>query len=671
MHPPPSELQNLDSTDVMQVDYGAESKLKANNDDYDEAGTYNKDDDDDDNDDEPLTLEEKRERYREQLLRKKAKLFGGSSQSSAQPKEEQTGATPDKHNRDHTQDKDIRQEPGESHASNERNSVDPHDIIDRHASLLDQHALLKKKADQIKVSERERLRREESKLLEEVTAERALMAAAELAKGIKYDKPLRTGWRPSQEARHRDESKCAKIRDKYEIIVEGSNIPPICRTFEEMKLPKTLINELRKRDIKEPNPFQMQGLPVLFSGRDMIGIASTGSGKTLVFTLPLVMFCLEQQIALPFVENEGPFGLILCPSRDLAEQTYKDICGFRDTIERDLRVRLNVCLCIGGVSRSDQRNSLRGGCHMMVATPGRLLDNLEKRIFNLDVCRYMCLDEADRMLDNFEEELRTVFTYFKYQRQTVFFSATMPRKIQNFALSAMVEPVTVNVSGRAGAANKRIQQDVEYVKQEAKLPHLLTAIDKTGPPVMIFARRPQDVDSIHEYLLLKGLSVAAIHGQKAQEDRSQAVDEFRSGDKDILVATDVASKGLDFKEIKHVINFDMPPDIEDYTHRIGRTGRRGQRGLATTFINKQCDESTLLDLKALLLEAGQKVPEFLKLMQSEAERLLDLNDDEKGCAYCGGLGHRIGNCPKLEATQAKQTQGIGKKDLLASGGADW
>lgn len=543
--------------------------------------------------------------------------------------------------------------------------------FDRSISLLDQHALLKKEAEKMKVSERERMRREESKMLETVTAERALMAASELAKGIRYDKPLKTGWRPVYNVRHRSESDNDKIRKKQEIIVEGNNIPAPCTTFEEMKLPRTIIKELNRREIKHPNSFQMQGLPVLFSGRDMVGIASTGSGKTLVFTLPLVMYCLEQETSIPFIENEGPYGLILCPSRDLAEQTYKDICGFRDMIEKDIRIRLNISLCIGGVSKNDQRNSMKGGCHIMVATPGRLIDNLNRNFFNLDICRYLCLDEADRMLDNFEEELRKIFTFFKYQRQTVFFSATMPKKIQNFALSAMVEPVTVNVSGRAGAANKRIKQDVEYVKQEAKLAHLLLAIDKTGPPVIIFARRPTDVDDIHEYLLLKGLSVAAIHGQKHQEERSLAVDEFRNKTKDILVATDVASKGLDFKEIKHVINYDMPAEIEDYTHRIGRTGRRGEQGLATTFVNKQVDESTLLDLKALLLEAGQKLPRFLELMQSEAERLLDLDDSDKGCSYCGGLGHRIGNCPKLEANQTKQTQAIGKKDFLASGAADW
>lgn len=544
--------------------------------------------------------------------------------------------------------------------------------LDRNISLLDQHAILKKKAEEIKVSDRDELLQKESEILETVKADKALMAAAELAKGIRYDKPLKTGWRPPYDVRHRSERKIEKIRKKNEVIVEGSNIPPPCLTFEEMRLPRTIIKELKRRGIKKPNPFQMQGLPVLLSGRDMIGIASTGSGKTLVFTLPLIMFCLEQQVSLPFSSNEGPFGLIVCPSRDLAEQTYKDICGLRDAIDQDFRVRLNISLCIGGVSKTADRNAMIGGCHIMVATPGRLLDNLKNRIFNLDICRYMCLDEADRMLDKFEEELRSLFTFFKYQRQTVFFSATMPRKIQDFALSAMVAPVTVNVSGRAGAANKRIQQDVEYVKQDAKLFHLLSAIQKTGPPVIIFAKSPSEVDSIHEYLLLKGLSVAAVHGQKPQEERSLAVDEFRSQKKDILVANDVASKGLDFKDIKHVINFDMPADIEDYTHRIGRTGRRKERGLATTFINKQVDETTLLDLKALLIEAGQKIPPFLSLLQSEEERLLDLDISQKGCAYCGGLGHRIGKCPKLEQTQAQQTSTIrGPKDIIVSGGADY
>lgn len=306
----------------------------------------------------------------------------------------------------------------------------------------------------------------------------------------------------------------------------------------------------------------------------------------------------------------------------------------------------------------------------MVATPGRLMDMLDKKMFTLDICRYLAMDEADRMIDmGFEEDIRTIFSYFKGQRQTLLFSATMPKKIQNFARSALVKPVTINV-GRAGAASLDIVQEVEYVKQEAKMVYILECLQKTPPPVLIFAEKKQDVDAIHEYLLLKGVEAVAIHGGKDQEDRTRSVNQFRNREKDVLVATDVASKGLDFPDIQHVINYDMPEDIENYVHRIGRTGRCGNSGTATTFINKGVEESILLDLKHLLREAKQKIPPFLANMQSENEKYLDIGG-EVGCSYCGGLGHRIADCPKLEAIQTKQAQNIGRRDYLAHSSADY
>jgi ATP-dependent RNA helicase DDX41 len=310
------------------------------------------------------------------------------------------------------------------------------------------------------------------------------------------------------------------------------------------------------------------------------------------------------------------------------------------------------------------------GVHIMVATPGRLMDMLDKKMVRLDVCRYLCMDEADRMIDmGFEEDVRTILSFFKGQRQTLLFSATMPKKIQNFARSALVKPVTINV-GRAGAASMNIIQEVEYVKQEAKIVYLLECLQKTPPPVLIFAEKKQDVDAIHEYLLLKGVEAVAIHGGKDQEERSRSVEAFRKGQKDVLVATDVASKGLDFADVQHIINYNMPDDVENYVHRIGRTGRSGKTGIATTFINKANDESVLLDLKHLLMEARQKVPPFLAALQSENEKYLDLGD-ERGCSYCGGLGHRITDCPKLEAIQNKQASNIGRCDYLASNAADY
>eukprot|EP00922_Rhytidocystis_sp_ex-Travisia-forbesii_P019948 GHVS01029437.1.p1 GENE.GHVS01029437.1~~GHVS01029437.1.p1 ORF type:complete len:306 (+),score=22.65 GHVS01029437.1:22-918(+) len=284
---------------------------------------------------------------------------------------------------------------------------------------------------------------------------------------------------------------------------------------------------------------------------------------------------------------------------------------------------------------------------------------------SLAQCMYLVFDEADRMIDlGFEDEVRNLLDNFRHQRQTLLFSATMPRKIQEFAKSALVDPIVVNV-GRAGAANLDVVQEVEYVKQEAKLPFLLTCLQKTAPPVLVFCENKKDVDDAHEYLLLKGVEVTAIHGGLGQDDRYEAIKAFREGRKDVLVGTDVASKGLDFPAIQHVINFDMPKEIENYVHRIGRTGRCGRTGVATTFINKNQEETILLDLKALLLEASQKIPPFLEALDSRGVNLREIGG-VRGCAFCGGLGHRIAQCPKLETQKAKQLGSTGK-DFLTTG----
>merc|ERR1719266_467695 len=268
------------------------------------------------------------------------------------------------------------------------------------------------------------------------------------------------------------------------------------------------------------------------------------------------------------------------------------------------------------------------------------------------------------MIDmGFEEDVRTIFSA---QRQTLLFSATMPKKIQNFARSGMVKPVTINV-GRAGAASMNIVQEVEFVQPEARIAYILDCLRKTAPPVLIFAEKKADVDTIHEYLLLKGCLAVAFHGGKDMEERIRAVSEFKSFKKDILVATDVASKGLDFPEVQHVINFDMPDDIENYVHRIGRTGRGKNKGTATTMINNKVEENVPADLKHLLLEAKQKIPPFLASIVTEAEVLGDLG----GCTYCGGLGHRITACPKLESVNNKKAGEVGKRDYLAGAMADY
>uniref|UniRef100_A0A8C5IS41 RNA helicase n=1 Tax=Junco hyemalis TaxID=40217 RepID=A0A8C5IS41_JUNHY len=527
-------------------------------------------------------------------------------------------------------------------------------------SLLDQHQHLKEKAEARKESAKEKQLKEEEKILESVAEGRALMSVKEMAKGITYDDPIKTSWRAPRYILGMSEARHERVRKKYHILVEGEGIPPPIKSFKEMKFPAAILRGLKKKGIQQPTPIQIQGIPTILSGRDMIGIAFTGSGKTLVFTLPVIMFCLEQEKRLPFSKREGPYGLIICPSRELARQTHGILEYYCRLLQEDGLPPLRCALCIGGMSVKEQMETIKHGVHMMVATPGRLMDLLQKKMVSLDICRYLALDEADRMIDmGFEGDIRTIFSYFKGQRQTLLFSATMPKKIQNFAKSALVKPITINV-GRAGAASLDVVQ-----------------VRSLGAPSCLCGRPETFMRALNSflcqgagYLLLKGVEAVAIHGGKDQEERTKAIEAFRDGKKDVLVATDVASKGLDFPAIQHVINYDMPEEIENYVHRIGRTGRSGNTGIATTFINKACDESVLMDLKALLLEAKQKVPPVLQVLHCGDETMLDING-ERGCAFCGGLGHRITDCPKLEAMQTKQVSNIGRKDYLAHSSMDF
>jgi ATP-dependent RNA helicase DDX41 len=542
-------------------------------------------------------------------------------------------------------------------------------LLDQRAELLKQQQATGATPDPVH-SKIEQQLKEEQEILKSFEQFVPLQAVKERAHDIKYTEPMKTGWRPPSHIRSMTQRECDAIRKEWHIIVQGDDIPPPIKNFKDMRFPKPILDALKAKGISRPTPIQVQGLPVVLSGRDMIGIAFTGSGKTLVFSLPLIMFALEEEKKCPIVKGEGPFGLIICPSRELAKQTYEVICHYSEKLANAGFPTLTTLLCIGGVSMRDQEQHIRGGVHIIVATPGRLIDMLNKKKFTLNFCRYLVLDEADRLIDlGFEEDIRNVMDYFSGQRQTLLFSATMPKKISNFAKSALVCPVEVNV-GRAGAANLDVFQEVEYVKEEAKIVYLLECLQKTPPPVLIFCMNKSDVDDIHEYLLLKGVDAVAIHGSKDQEERDAAITKFKSGKADVLVATDVASKGLDFPDIQHVINYDMPKEIENYIHRIGRTGRCGKTGVATTFINKNCSETILLDLKHLLIESKQRVPLVLQTLEGPEGDIVE-EGDSKGCAFCGGLGHRITACPKLE----NQSRMARKDKFERSGGGgpggDW
>jgi ATP-dependent RNA helicase DDX41 len=536
-------------------------------------------------------------------------------------------------------------------------------------------SLLKQAAERAKhmphFDESEHQVEEENEIMRNVTDSKALLGAQERAQGVWYSQPMQTGWRPPRKYREMSEEKRASVRERENMSVQGENVPPPITSFKHMRLPNALTKQLELKQITKPTPIQMQGLPTVLAGRDMIGVAFTGSGKTLVFALPLIAFALMNEKKMPLQRSEGPIGLVLCPSRELAGQTHSVIQSFLDALVKDGEPELRNMHCVGGVDAKAQLDTLSRGCHTAVATPGRLKDHLSKRRMRFDHCRYLCLDEADRMLDlGFEDDIQEVYTHFKAQRQTVMFSATMPTKIKSFAKSSLVQPVVVNVS-RAGAASLDVIQEVEYVKDEAKLVYLLECLQKTAPPVLIFAENKSDVDSVHEYLLLKGVDAVAIHGSKSQEERSSSVAGFKEGNKDVLVATDVASKGLDFPDIQHVINYDMPGEIENYVHRIGRTGRCGNTGIATTFINKNQSEKVLLDLKLQLKEANQKIPPVLNTIDDPTEnaaQTVQRRTGVKGCGYCGGLGHRVTDCPKLQQYKEQQMREKNRKDPFSAGG---
>ena len=423
---------------------------------------------------------------------------------------------------------------------------------------------------------------DESMLLKEAerVAAHALQSNEEIATGVRYTDSLPTTWSAPRYMLQASEERHAEVRRRRRILVEGEDCPPPIETFREMKFPSVLLRSLERKGILAPTPIQIQAIPALLSGRDVIGIAFTGSGKTLTFTLPMIMFALEEEVNMPLVAGEGPIGLVLCPSRELARQTYEIVDYLAQALREERYPEIRSTLIVGGEDKRSQiMTAQTRGVHCIVATPGRMNDLLDQGKLQLDICKYLVLDEGDRMLDlGFDEEVHRIINRFKRQRQTVLFSATMPQKFREFARHTLIRPLIVNV-GRAGAANLDVVQEVEYVKKEARVVQLLRCLLKTAPAI-IFCERKGDVDEIHEYLLLKGVEAVSIHGGKDQEERNEAIRLYKEGrmvswlvkrsislcvgKKDVLVATDIAAKGLDFPEIQHVINFDMPSEIESY-----------------------------------------------------------------------------------------------------------
>ena len=366
--------------------------------------------------------------------------------------------------------------------------------------------------------------------------------------------------------------------------------------FNELGLPKVLLNRVAEMGLKDPTPIQQKAIPLALDGRDVMGLAQTGTGKTFAFGLPLVAQMLENN-ARP--APKSVHGLVLAPTRELAKQiseSLRELCKGGP---------LKVNLVVGGAGIVGQTRKLERGTDLLVATPGRLLDLLDRRALRLDQTRFLVLDEADQMLDmGFIHDLRKIAAHLPTPRQTMLFSATMPKLMAELAQSYLTNPERVQVSPPGKPADK-IEQEVHFVAKAEKLNLLIELLDKHRDDLaLVFGRTKHGSEKIKKHLEKAGFAAGSIHGNKSQGQRERALAEFKSGAIRVLVATDVAARGLDIPQVRHVYNFDLPNVPENYVHRIGRTARAGAEGAAIAF----CAPDEMGELKAIQKVLKMSVP---------------------------------------------------------------
>lgn len=395
-----------------------------------------------------------------------------------------------------------------------------------------------------------------------------------------------------------------------EVTLNGKNIPRPIFNFNEAGLPPAFEQKLYQQ-YEKPTTIQSISWPVAMSGRDMISIARTGSGKTLGFLLPGIMHVINQPQG---THRDGPRILVMLPTRELAQQVEEVARTFCPL------VNLRVTCLFGGAAKINQGRDLKNGVDIVIATPGRLLDFLESGTTTMNRCSFLVLDEADRMLDmGFEPQIRKIVSQIRPDRQTLMFSATWPKEVRNLASDFQTEPVYLNVGSLELSANHNITQYVEVVsdyQKNRRLFEVLTRIsEETENKTLIFVQTKRKADELTSAMRRDGWPALCIHGDKSQGERDWVMNEFKTGSAPILLATDVASRGLDVSDIKFVINYDYPNNSEDYVHRIGRTGRRDNKGTAFTFFTLN-DAQKARDLIKVLSEANQHVPPELQELQN-------------------------------------------------------
>ncbi|XP_026126834.1 putative ATP-dependent RNA helicase an3 isoform X6 [Carassius auratus] len=443
--------------------------------------------------------------------------------------------------------------------------------------------------------------------------------------------------------------------EKYDDIpveATGTNSPGHIESFHDVDMGEIIMSNISLTRYTRPTPVQKYAIPIIKAKRDLMACAQTGSGKTAAFLLPVLSqiytdgpgealqatkASTQQENGKYFRRKQYPISLVLAPTRELALQIYDEARKF------SYRSRVRPCVVYGGADIGQQIRDLERGCHLLVATPGRLVDMMERGKIGLDYCKYLVLDEADRMLDmGFEPQIRRIVEQDtmppKGARQTMMFSATFPKEIQILARDFLEEYIFLAV-GRVGSTSENITQKVVWVEENDKRSFLLDLLNATGKDslTLVFVETKKGADALEDFLYREGYACTSIHGDRSQRDREEALHQFRSGRCPIMVATAVAARGLDISNVKHVINFDLPSDIEEYVHRIGRTGRVGNLGLATSFFNDKNSNITK-DLLDILVEAKQEVPSWLENLAYEHQHKSTNRGRPK--RFSGGFGAR-------------------------------
>lgn len=429
------------------------------------------------------------------------------------------------------------------------------------------------------------------------------------------------------------------FREDYNISSRGGNIPLPLRSWRESAIPGPILDVVDQIGYTEPSPIQRQAIPIGLQNRDLVGIAKTGSGKTAAFLIPMLTYISHLPPLTEDNRHLGPYALILAPTRELAQQIEAEA-------EKFARKLGYICVSIvGGRSVEEQQFNLRNGSHIIIATPGRFKDMIDKSMIVLSQCRYIVMDEADRMVDiGFEHDLTFILDAmpkayekkddasaaapangnqvgFTGERVTTLFSATMPPAVERLTRKYLRKPATVTI-GTAGEAVDTVEQRVEFVhggeeKKKARFIDLLRNTD-LPPPIIVFVNQKATADVVAKYVQQAGFSVTTLHSGKNQEQREAALGALREGHVDVLVATDLAGRGIDVPDVSMVVNWQMSDTIEKYIHRIGRTGRAGKSGLAHTFLDNN-DAEVLYDLR-LEIEKSKKSSMNQELARHEAAR---------------------------------------------------